>query len=67
MDQPDNAHPMTRRQPGFGSGTEVTERFAIHSDPGSHTLTQSQSSGTSVPMAIPMTGLEVNVAKATGF
>eukprot|EP00973_Karenia_brevis_P062120 8639985-Karenia_brevis.AAC.1 len=67
MERLTNAHPVTRRQPGFGSGTESTERFVIHSDPGSHTPTQSQSSGTSVPLAIPTTGLEVSVAKATGF
>eukprot|EP00973_Karenia_brevis_P039399 5439965-Karenia_brevis.AAC.1 len=40
MERPANAHPVTRREPGFGSGTENTERFAIHSDPGSHTPMQ---------------------------
>eukprot|EP00973_Karenia_brevis_P078346 10878321-Karenia_brevis.AAC.1 len=38
--QPANVHSVTRQEPGFGSGTENTERFTIHSDPGSHTPTQ---------------------------
>eukprot|EP00973_Karenia_brevis_P085973 11923985-Karenia_brevis.AAC.1 len=64
MEQPANAHPVTRHDLGFGQGTVDTERFAIHSDPGSHTPTQSQSSAPAGSLTIPMTGLEVNVAKA---
>eukprot|EP00973_Karenia_brevis_P035630 4915361-Karenia_brevis.AAC.1 len=66
---PTNEHPVTQHDLGFGQGMPNTEQFAIHSDPGSHSPTpnQSQSSIPNESLAIPMTGFEVNGAKATGF
>eukprot|EP00973_Karenia_brevis_P066402 9228362-Karenia_brevis.AAC.1 len=65
--QPTNVHPVTQHDLGFGQGTLDRERYTIHSDPGSHSPTpnQSQSSIPGGSLTIPMTSLEVHVAKAT--